>query len=709
MAFSLIEILMSILIVSLIFVALAPVFTRRMMPRKDYGIVYTYNGPSQLSIQNSCFLASVDFADSDYPETYSYSPDCTEYKFQVPQGVDRVNLTLVAGGGGGGGAAGGFTETSSLSTGAVESNYTKNFISDIVKSVKMIYMTARGKNGSDFSFIPSEVCQYLPDIGNNAPRCAGKGGKSSPAISDFYIPDEYIRGAGFVNTLSVQTPVNTEYEVSNAANAAFLKMSWGDNKPEQTVTYGINYLTDGYQMLCNIGGTQVKSEETNFEQICRIPSSSIIQSIDGAYGTFFKYADQEFPLNQVFQGGAGGKNAHALGNYGSGGEGQSFQVTHCDDPKWFSSNIETCDYSEMLFAALNSDKVGKIGNSSIVIETERPGGAGGGGAGGSAVRIVNFTVVPGQTYTIVVGKGGAGGAAGVASNDPDDGKNGIGGTSTAIYDQGGNLLLMVNGGAPGQGGKVYDGSAYTGKTGLSGRNYKMLISSSNTLFNEIAVDGKVISELQQGNFNTEFKDISGQNIIGFQRRLIKYNEFQNEPYNTLNSRTRNDSDNIDDFSGAVLNKTGGFSGFEIKTVQVSGGQYDGLYYRSLVNNTGAYIGGLGGFNGLGGKAACGGYFMGNFDGRDDDDGSLPGDSDTRQARINTIMLGNNSYKITDFYEGCSTKSPDGATVQFVAPRPHYSEFGSAGSGGGGGGYNILAGSGRGGDGQDGYLMIEWRK
>ena len=56
------------------------------------------------------------------------------------------------------------------------------------------------------------------------------------------------------------------------------------------------------------------------------------------------------------------------------------------------------------------------------------------------------------------------------------------------------------------------------------------------------------------------------------------------------------------------------------------------------------------------------------------------------------------------------KSSDGQTAKFIAPS--YSsatgeKLGSAGSGGGGGGYNSELGPGKGGDGQNGYVMINW--
>ena len=706
-AFSLVEILMSILIVSLIFVAMAPVFTKRMLPRKNQGIVYTYNGASNLSVPNSCFIANVDFEDGSYDETYSYSPDCTEYEFQVPDGVNRINLTLVAGGGGGGGAAGGLQQSETLSTGALEESYTKNILSDIIKNVKLLYLTATGKEGTEFSFGPEETCAILPETGSRAPRCAGKGGNSSIAISDLDLPVEYIKGANFQNVLSTASPINTNFEVSNTDNNASLKISWGDGGANRTLTYGINNSGSDYKLFCKLGNSEITSANSNFASICQIPSNNIIQSVEGAYGTFFSSADEVFPVHQVFKGGAGGKNSHPLGNYGSGGDGQSFQLGFCKASKWFTE-ATSCSFSDMSLLSLGSNIKGKVGNSSIIIETEYPGGTGGGGAAGSAIRIVNFPVVPNQAYKIVVGKGGAGGLGGSASDKPANGINGMGGTSSAIYDKDNNLIFMVNGGAGGEGGKIYDGTAYTGESGLSARNYKMLITSDANLYQTTVLDEKIASGLQSIANNVEFNNENG-NKVNFQTRRIQYNQFQNEPYNTLNKRMRNDSNNIVDFTGNVANKTGGFSGFDINSVGVSTSQYDGLYYRSLIKGSGAYIGGLGGFSGFGNKAGCGGYFMGNFDGRQNGEGTLPSDEAKRQDILNSFVVDNKTYKVSDYYENCSTISPNGTKAEFVAPSPNSSNYGSAGSGGGGGGYNINAGSGNGGDGQDGYVMIEWRK
>ena len=705
-AFSLVEILMSILIVSLIFVAMAPVFTKRMLPRKNQGIVYTYNGASNLSVPNSCFIANVDFEDGSYDETYSYSPDCTEYEFQVPDGVNRINLTLVAGGGGGGGAAGGLQQSETLSTGALEESYTKNILSDIIKNVKLLYLTATGKEGTEFSFGPEETCAILPETGSRAPRCAGKGGNSSIAISDLDLPVEYIKGVNFQNVLSTASPINTNFEVSNTDNNASLKISWGDGGANRTLTYGIDNSGSDYKLFCKLGNSEITSANSNFASICQIPSNNIIQSVEGAYGTFFSSADEVFPVHQVFKGGAGGKNSHPLGNYGSGGDGQSFQLGFCKASKWFTE-ATSCSFSNMSLLSLGSNIKGKVGNSSIIIETEYPGGTGGGGAAGAVVRIINMSVVPNATYTIVVGSGGQGGQAGSSSIAPTNGKNGTGGTTSAIYDENGSLIYMVNGGTGGEGGKIWNSAsgAYSGENGQSGRNYQMLITANANLLTSIAMDEDYLSSLATIQTNPDFKDENGGDISNLVARRLTYRKLQEEPYLELNKR-KNENE---DFTNNVANKSGGFSGFDKTNVELSNNQYDGLYYRGLIDNQGAYIGGLGGFSGLANKAGCGGYFMGNFDGRQNAQGTLPNDDTTRKNNINTFSYNNVSYNVSDFYENCSTNSPNGQSAEFIPPVPNSSNLGSAGSGGGGGGYNIQRGSGNGGDGQDGYVMIEWRK
>ena len=82
------------------------------------------------------------------------------------------------------------------------------------------------------------------------------------------------------------------------------------------------------------------------------------------------------------------------------------------------------------------------------------GNGGGGGGGGALAYINNFTVVPGNTYTIVTGTGGGGGAAGGASSF----------NTTTIVANGGGAGGSI-GGAGGAGGTA---SGTTGFVGFSG-------------------------------------------------------------------------------------------------------------------------------------------------------------------------------------------------------------------------------------------------
>src|SRR5699024_3285534 len=67
--------------------------------------------------------------------------------------------------------------------------------------------------------------------------------------------------------------------------------------------------------------------------------------------------------------------------------------------------LNDAEVIETSFASRN-----RYGRATLTLE--HPGGTGSGGAGGTAVKINNFPVTPGATYTIVVGAGGAGGNKG---------------------------------------------------------------------------------------------------------------------------------------------------------------------------------------------------------------------------------------------------------------------------------------------------------
>ena len=167
--------------------------------------------------------------------------------------------------------------------------------------------------------------------------------------------------------------------------------------------------------------------------------------------------------------------------------------------------------------------------------------------------------------------------------------------------------------------------------------------------------------------------------------------------------------------------------------------YHGFYMRYLDGVDQMYAGGLGGFSGLGTKAGCGGGFVGNKDGKyldEVDSGLTVVDSavspkysvDFNGKRIkyasnyvNTFIAGLRNdndnetptmYHVSNYYDNCTLDSPDGQTARFIAPQVSEARgeaIGQAGSGGGGGGWSTKYGAGSGGDGQDGYVFITWKK
>ena len=110
-------------------------------------------------------------------------------------------------------------------------------------------------------------------------------------------------------------------------------------------------------------------------------------------------------------------------------------------------------------------------------------------------------------------------------------------------------------------------------------------------------------------------------------------------------------------------------------------------------------------SGLGTKAGCGGLFVGNngehtkADNTDEDDTNV----------LNPMIINDTLYKVSDYYDNCTLSTPDGQSANFILPTVNGPTFGSAGAGGGGGAWSPVLGAGKGGRGQDGYLMFEWRR
>ncbi len=650
LGFSLVEVLMSILIVSLLMIAMAPILTKSIFPPKLEGVIYTYKADNITNNDNRCYLTDINY--SNYAETFNPTKECSQYTFTVPNGVNRVNITLVAGGGGGGGAGGErYIERRISNTTSTQTTETFNL--DMLKSIKINLLSAQGKKGSAV---------------NTTTRVAGNGGNSSPLIYDFLLPVEYIK-YNYINPIFQQNSESKDGKIT-ILGGQNPSISIGDN-----IKYSIQNTSSAYTVSCTIGTNQytLGTNINNFIDNCRLQDKNFINSIQGQTASAVA-STSILPISSVIKGGEGGKLPYGV--YGNGGSGGDLQLIKCNDS---SKNNLSCAASNGTYIEYSAPKAGTNGIADVTYTTVTTPHVGGGGAGGAAIKIIAMNVKAGHTYTIYVGKGGKGGNSGAPSAHAiGAGTNGDSGVSSAIYDDENNLVYMVTGGAGGQ------GAATTAK-GKSGRNIPKVIYLTEVFGNSIPYDRE---KLTLGDDSTI--TMNGQSVHA---RALNYTFFNNEPYRTLNMNGNN----------TVDNRTGGFDYFDIADYTIP----TGFYNRTLVNNFPSYVGGLGGFSGLGSKGGCGGYFMGNFDGRTTV--NTPSNTEIELPMINKFKINNVPYNVTDYYEGCSNNTPNGHSPKLVIPAIGTNIEPQAGSGGGGGGYNILYGSGSGGNGQDGYVMIEWRR
>ena len=369
---------------------------------------------------------------------------------------------------------------------------------------------------------------------------------------------------------------------------------------------------------------------------------------------------------------------------------------------------------------------------------ERPGGVGGGGSGAAYVQIKNFPVEEGVTYIIRVGKGGDGGQSGQygylngATNNSTKGQNGTGGVTSSIWKRQNNtetLLYMISGGAGGQGGQIYgknqagnviinnipyvddvdnngSNSAYKKGKGNPGKIVPVLFYSGNEPTNNSFGTNKISILNNSDLCKSEVNFFGNTGLVNMPSVCLSYSEFglsANTKYTYLNTNL-----SLGNLFKSQYNLSG-FSNFNTaaNTVSINGINYlTSYYYRTLAGNQIGYVGGLGGFSGLGGKAGCGGLFIGNPNGFNGNNA----DPKYNSAGAKKIFLsGSVIAEISDYYENCTIDTPDGQSATFVAPSPQKRNFGQAGAGGGGGGYKMFYGGGNGGRGQDGYVMIDWRK
>ncbi len=802
-AFSLVEVLMTLFIITIILVVVSPVITKKILPKKYEGVVYTYNGTNTTE-ENKCFVYI------KAKKSYFPTKDCSEYIFTVPEGVNEVNLTLVAGGGGGGGAGGGVLYPSTHKTelkATGTSSYTfGGLVWDKLRSIKINYFTAPGATGYKVNE------DYTQKIFDQATKDGvlishGRGGASSAAIYNYEIPQEltkYEYKTPFIreDTMHLEAHIQTQKEDSgdntnfsnkasrpyaiikflnqDSTNPANMNVQYGvvpawayynklEPHEDTTTWYSINpdelkVIREDNIICCKNGSIEFNKgmlECTDGERCEQyIPKENRYDSVLGNLrGYWLHKSVAVFRPNKNYgyiEGDAGGK-LPKYPQYGAGGKGQAVvcsagssgdastelhKSTAYKEFKAFIGSSTDTNHLPHLNMTCKPDGKPQAGSPGIISTTftyELPGGVGSGGAGGGVLKINNLHVTSGETYVIRVGKGGAGGFAGKYGfhNDYDtndkkallDGTDGISGVSTSIWQKSGNsetLLYIVTGGTGGNAGKAVRKGSST--------NWLQNYAKDE---NRNAINGAAVEYIPsyntynnpRGTLDTDIVEesayISALMNLGNKAKYLYYPIFRDneKPYGYLNSNISNNktvadinnSYKYEANSSSSTAKLRSFSNF----VDNSNGQqvpynniFTGFYYRTLVGNDVGYVGGLGGFTGLGTKAGCGGLFMGNPNGFNGDKTNPKYDSKYTKVFEHQYKLNSDEYSyknISDYYDKCTTSTADGQSAEFILPDPKKQSYGQAGAGGGGGGYIMRKGAGNGGSGQNGYLMIDWRK
>lgn len=692
-AFSLVEILVAILIVSVLTAVLAPTITKKFVQKKSEGIVYTYRYDNKVTADNVCFRlgssGSTDTANSNYYSTR----DCSKYTFTVPDDVYYVNLTLRAGGGGGGGGGGGLVNEYTAQSSSSGTVVSRDLAAYLLRSLTIDILTGPGATGNVGS-----------TSSPNDSTAGGLGGSSSPAIVNFSLPRSVLRGAGYTNTTLASTPATT-LKLERSSTDAYVQMY---NSSSNYIKYQVYASSAGSVPTAKCisatssGTSTYTASQSGFAKVCKVDSSSYLKSVSGQKG--IQVLNGGGPINHALMGGDGGNALEGYsGGYGVGGRGNTYDMRYCEVPDSFDDYGYYCTLAnssaKYAYSSYKNDgsgvngylreqrqeEDGGSGYAGVTYRLEYPGAAGGGGAAGTFLRVLAFPVTPGDTYTVYVGSGGAGGAGGASLTSPTAGNPGNGGVTTAIANSSGVLVFMVNGGAGGAGG-TYGNASYSTNLSrsntASGRNYAKVFYSS-TYADNLYPDGTLMS--LTSNSTTKPSTLTSAAV-----KTLSYTTLSNAPYSTMSANGYSD------------NKYGGYSNYNssFKTVNSA---YNGLLKQAVFGNDFVYVGGLGGFNGLGKKAGCGGYFYGNYDGRTNASGST-----ISSSKIGTFAP-SSAYNVNDYYDNCSTLTPNGQTADFIAPDPVAGTYGQAGAGGGGGGYGIADGAGAGGKGQDGYLMIDWSR
>lgn len=802
--FSLVEILLSMVIISTVVILMLPIISKNTNKlkniAKDDHAVFLYTQANNNNKDFPCYIANLN--SSNNLVLKENTGKCEAHEFYIPKGIYKIDLTLVAGGGGGGGASGEITYKKDLTYKYTGPNYTSDRMQDVIQGrIKKAYIHqlvgegAKGKNKNN--------------IMSHHNFRSGDSGRRATAIIDYTVPtdkliigyntyflseelempfeqtgtigfiDNYtninptglgsINGPGFI-IMNGKTKTLTPEEWWNALIAGTVVGKHGkfiirtqdapENNTDIATAQCFDYETERKVEYWGWFPVGVKEENNNYTNIGDFKTNSAAM-LAACNFTAKNFMDSNKITEDINKGkkmpdkihtgfllnGGEGERIFRNNSYGAGGKGESVFLT-CKD-----SNIdEACNSNQFKIGNSISAEDPKNRYGKATITMAHPAGVGGGGVGGTAVKINGLAVVPGEKYTVVVGAGGEGGLKGKTGtlenshkeyiNIPTEGNKGTGGSSTAIYNENGDLLFMVAGGVGGNGGKVNSGVLNDWKNSsinpynsvalpdmpTTARNIPLLIYDNEIGFDKLELDNAIIESK-----NDDATVTLGSEISGVKSERLVY-RFMNEDLSggkigkvaplydlSLNSDKTSKRESVSTSDND--NKMGGFDKFrapvatEIYTLNdtMINGVYNGLYRRyDPTKKELVYPGGLGGFSGLGTIAGCGGAFVGNSDGLINSPNISNLNYDSAYVGTFSITKSNGeteTYSISNFYDNCNINTSDGQTAKFVAPSGSSIagfNFGQAGAGGGGGGWSQSLGSGNGGAGQNGYVLINWR-
>lgn len=756
-AFSLVEVMLALVIIAVVVIVGAPMVTKKPLVGKfrHEGVVYTYNGQNiDKNVTGKCYI-------NHSGTTYKSTNMCSEYIFTVPSGVDKINLTLVAGGGGGGGASGGlWVKKDYIKAQPISETKLDELEIPYLKSFKINYMIGAGEKGRTLTNIPDQLNTiYLSDESdsNKIKIKTGEGGKSSYAIKD-YILDRSLYDTELTNPINKNLKRIFNIIVAGENTNATAK----NNTKLRIGRINTALSSSNADFVVYVDHSTLWFKKNGAEQLQYLPKSSIIEPQSGTPNNFYINTNTDKPylslpyranLNYGHLDGEEGGKSPFYSKYGAGGRGQAllcqsqtpaaksgvtFETSKLQSSLAYN-NLPAANQSALdkypLYCYSNSEDAeenGKSGFFSATSIVEYQGRPGGGGAGGTVLKIKDMPVSAGDTYVIRVGKGGKKGIAGRTTFGPTSiaASKGEGGTSSSIWKKTGNsetLVYLVAGAPGGNGGnplclktsdeqvsctELLDNNGVRKNLGVvsSGRYQPFVVLNSTSA----EQDFKYVDS------STAFQDTNTCSVSGISGATIRCLKYPKIGYTTSNSTKvfENPYQYLSYYKNDTTPLLGGFSSLIYTETKpsINGVTYlTGFYGRNVINNKFGHAGGLGGFTGFGGKAGCGGLFFGNLDGFNGDTSSPSYNiAGSKKIFIPSSISGTTeqnytAHNVVDYYDNCSTSSPNGHSADFKLPNPKTGDVGQAGAGGGGGGYLMFEGAGNGGDGQDGYVMIDWRK